>query len=296
MGLLSILFSVGLIVLGLAWYWNYSKNRVARTGAIYHIFERLGRQRYEALDSELRGILKEKGLRKEDPFEEIVVYGKYFEIDSPMNFEKVLEKTSEYLSSVIPYSSDEIIQQIMEGTKIGATPVTHGFALPHFRAEGIEKPELVLVRAPNGVSIDVFNPLTHEAEETKIVNGLFFLVSPEDNPTQHLRILAKIAGRLDDDDFINKWNNARNEIELKDALLFDEEFFSIVVRNESRTGKLIGAEIKTIEIPANCLITTIRRSGKTIIPKGNTILKELDRLIIIGDSDGIKELRNKYIN
>ncbi|MCB9207876.1 MAG: amino acid permease [Ignavibacteriales bacterium] len=296
LGLLSILFSVGLIVLGLAWYWNYSKNRVARTGAIYHIFERLGRQRYEALDSELRGILKEKGLRKEDPFEEIVVYGKYFEIDSPMNFEKVLEKTSEYLSSVIPYSSDEIIQQIMEGTKIGATPVTHGFALPHFRAEGIEKPELVLVRAPNGVSIDVFNPLTHEAEETKIVNGLFFLVSPEDNPTQHLRILAKIAGRLDDDDFINKWNNARNEIELKDALLFDEEFFSIVVRNESRTGKLIGAEIKTIEIPANCLITTIRRSGKTIIPKGNTILKELDRLIIIGDSDGIKELRNKYIN
>ncbi|MCB0729934.1 MAG: amino acid permease [Ignavibacteriae bacterium] len=296
LGLLSILFSVGLIVLGLAWYWNYSKNRVARTGAIYHIFERLGRQRYEALDSELRGILKEKGLRKEDPFEEIVVYGKYFEIDSHLNFEQVLEKTSEYLSSVIPYSSDEIIQQIMEGTKIGATPVTHGFALPHFRAEGIEKPELVLVRAPNGVTIDVFNPLTHEAEETKIVNGLFFLVSPEDNPTQHLRILAKIAGRLDDDDFINKWNNARNEIELKDALLFDEEFFSIVVRNESRTGKLIGAEIKTIEIPANCLITTIRRSGKTIIPKGNTILKELDRLIIIGDSDGIKELRNKYIN
>jgi mannitol/fructose-specific phosphotransferase system IIA component (Ntr-type) len=213
-----------------------------------------------------------------------------------MDFEKVLEKTAEYLSTVIPYNSDEIYQQIMEGTKIGATPVTHGFALPHFRAEGIEKPELVLVRAKNGVSIDVFNPLTHEAEETKIVNGLFFLVSPDNNPSQHLRILAKIAGRLDDDDFINKWNSAENEIEIKDALLFDEEFFSIVLKFEGKTSELIGAQIKDIEIPANCLITTIRRAGKTIIPKGNSVLMELDRLIIIGDAEGIKDLRKKYIN
>ena len=40
-----------------------------RDGAIYHWFERLGRRRYEGLDPELRGILKEKGLRAEDPFE-----------------------------------------------------------------------------------------------------------------------------------------------------------------------------------------------------------------------------------
>ena len=296
LGLLSILFSTGLILIGFLWYWYYSRFRVARNGAIYHIFERLGKLRYDALDSELRGILKEKGLRKDDPFEEIVIYSKFFEVREEKNFEQVLEKAAEYLSTVIPNSKEEIVQQIMEGTQIGATPVTHGFALPHFRTEGIEKAELVLVRAKQGISINIFDPLSHEIEETVEVKGLFFLVSPENNPSQHLRILAKIAGRLDDDDFVEKWLEAKDEHELKDALLFDEEFFSIVIKNENKTSSLISAQIKDLQIPSNCLITTIRRSGKTIIPKGNTVLLELDRLIIMGDSEGNKELRTRYLD
>lgn len=294
LGLLSILFSIGLIIIGFIWYWKYSRLRVARNGAIYHIFERLGKLRYEALDSELRGILKEKGLRKEDPFEEIVNNAGFLEIQDQSGFENVLERTSKYLSKIVNCASGEIVQQIMEGTKIGATPVTHGFALPHFRSERIAKPVLVLVRANQGVSIDVFDPITLEIEETKIVNGLFFLLSPENNPSQHLRILAKIAGRLDDDDFRDKWKYARNETEIKEALLFDEEFFSLIIRSKEKTSELIGAEIKSLGIPNNCLITTIWRDSSAIIPKGSTVLMELDKLIIIGDSKGIKELRKRY--
>ncbi len=296
LGFLSILFTVLLIVLGFVWYWYYAKNRVARTGAIYHIFERLGKQRYDALDSELRGILKEKGLRKDDPFEEIVIYGKFIEIEQEKTFEQVLAKAAEYLGSVISNSKEEIIQQIMEGTRIGATPVTHGFALPHLRTEGVDKAELVIVRAMHGVDIQIFDPLTHEVEETQKVKGLFFLVSPENNPSQHLRILAKIAGRLDDNDFVDKWLSAKNEHELKDVLLFDEEFFSIMISSENKSADLIGMEIKNLDIPNNCLITTIRRSGKTLVPKGKTVLLELDRIIIMGDSAGINVLRKRYLN
>jgi amino acid transporter len=67
-----MLFSAGLIALGVAWYFAYARGRVIRSGAIYHVFERLGRQRFADLEIELRGILKEKGLRDEDPFDEIV--------------------------------------------------------------------------------------------------------------------------------------------------------------------------------------------------------------------------------
>lgn len=295
LGLLSILFTVLLIFLGFLWYWYYSRERVIRNGAVYHIFERLGRQRFEGLDSELRGILKEKGLRKDDPFEEIVAGSEFFELEEKQNFNQVLIKISEYLSTVLPCSSSEIVQQIMEGTKIGATPVTHGFALPHFRVEGITSAELVLVRCTSGVTIDIFNPLTHEAEEKQTVHGLFFLVSPENNPTQHLRILAKIAGRLDDDDFQSKWETAKDEHEIKDSLLFDEEFISFVIKSDNKTSTLIGAQIKDIQIPSGCLITTIRRAGQTIVPKGNIMLDELDRLLIMGDIEGIKELRQKFL-
>lgn len=296
LGALSIIFSIGLILVGFIWYWNYSKTRVVRTGAIYHIFERLGKLRYSQLDSELRGILKEKGLRKEDPFENIVNNSKFLEINERMNFEDVLEKTAEYFSTIIPCESSEIVHQIMEGTKIGATPVTHGFALPHFRSERINKTELVLVRANQGVSIEVFDPISFNKEDTKIVNGLFFLVSPKNNPSQHLRILAKIAGTLDDDDFRDKWKYAKNEKEIKEALLFDEEIISLVIRSKEKSSELIGAEIKSLDIPNNCLITTIWRNSSAIIPKGSTVLMELDKLIIIGDSKGMKELRRKYLN
>ncbi len=296
LGLLTILFTVLIISLGFIWYWKYSRLRVARNGAIYHIFERLGRQRYEALDSELRGILKEKGLRKEDPFEDIVHNARFLDIAIQSSFEEVLETTSKHLSNIIHCGSEEIVQQIMEGTKIGATPVTHGFALPHFRSERIEEAKLVLVRCVKGVSIQIFDPITHKAEHTEIVYGLFFLVSPEKNPSQHLRILAKIAGRLDDDDFLEKWNSAQSENEIKDALLFDEKFLSIIVKSGENSSSFIGLEIRQLDFPRNCLITTIRRDGGTIIPKGDTILMELDRLVIIGDSKGIKELREKYSN
>ncbi len=295
MGILPIVFSVGMLLLGAAWYWYYAKNKVVRRGAIYHVFERWGRARYDAIDTELRGILKEKGLRKDDPFDDIVHRSSVLEIKTKTDFEKVVQKVAEILTNIIQLPVNEIIEHIMEGTRVGATPVTHNVALPHFRVASISKPEMVLVRSKQGITIDVFDPLTHEVEETLTVNGIFFLVSPEDNPTQHLRILAKIAGRVDDNDFAEKWENAKDAHELQEALLYDEQFLTLVVDRNTKTNDLVNAPVKTIEIPEGCLITSIRRNGQTIVPKGNTILKNNDRLILMGEPEGIDILRKKYL-
>ena len=164
MGWLPIAFSLGLIVLGVFWYFYYVRGRVGRTGAIYHIFERLGKQRYEGLDSELRGILKEKGLRAGDPFNEIVTRSNVFDIPDEIDFDKAVELAAEKLSRVIPLNSEQIVKQIQDGTRIGATPVTHGVALPHFRIDNLDQPELVLMRAKKGVHIKLYDPITHEEE------------------------------------------------------------------------------------------------------------------------------------
>ena len=71
MGWLSSLFSAALILLGTLWYFKFARDKVNRDGAIYHMFERWGQKRDTGLDAELRGILKEKGLRDKDPFDEI---------------------------------------------------------------------------------------------------------------------------------------------------------------------------------------------------------------------------------
>ena len=294
MGWIPILFSLGLILIGLLWFQYYARNKVNRTGAIFHVFERLGHQRYDALDSELREILKEKGLRKEDPFDDIVTRSIVVDLNEKSEFEKVVDDISIILSKKLPFTPKEITTQILEGTRIGATPVTHGVALPHFRSEGIDKAIMVLVRSKAGVEIKVYNPLTQEEEEIQIVNAIFFLVSPEDNPSQHLRILAQIAGRVDDEGFMKEWYIAKSEQELKETLLHNERFLSLFITGKNKTSELINKSLKEISLPNDVLIAMVSREDNIIIPKGETSLLDGDRITIIGNPKSISILRKRF--
>ncbi len=80
MGWLPVIFTLALIGLGIIWYFYYAHNKVARGGAIYHIFARLGRRQFNGLDTELRGILKEKGLRDLDPFDAVIARAGFIDI------------------------------------------------------------------------------------------------------------------------------------------------------------------------------------------------------------------------
>jgi APA family basic amino acid/polyamine antiporter len=294
MGAMAMVFSSSLIVASILWYWYYARKRVERQGAIYHIFERLGRERFEGLDSELRGILKEKGLRKGDPFDEIVLRSKVYELNDLVKFTEVVDEVAVWLDTILPLTQKQVVDRIMEGTRIGATPVTHGVALPHFRCDGIDHPEMVLVRSSKGIKIPIFNPLNHEEEAEEIVSAIFFLISPEKDPTQHLRILAQIAGRVDDDSFMTEWKSAKDEQELKECMLHDESFHSMFVNHMDKTNALIGKAFYEIELPENCLVALLRRDERIIVPKGKTIIEDGDRLTIIGDANSIKEIRTKY--
>lgn len=295
MGAWSILFSAGMIALATLWYLYYGRGKVIRTGAIYHVFERLGRQRFQGLDIELRGILKEKGIRENDPFEEIVARSIVINLSENTAFESVVELAANELKNLIPCSKNEIVKQFLDGTRIGATPVTRGIALPHFRSDAAPRTELLLVRAYEGVRIKSYNPLTQEEEEEHRVNALFFLVSPEYNPAQHLRILAKIAGRVDEESFMPEWLSAKDDQQLKESILRDERFQSLVVRSDAPTAVLNNRPLREVRMPKGCLVTTLQRGSQTIVPNGNTVLAEGDRLTIIGDENGLGELRKLYV-
>lgn len=294
MGIIPIGFSIGLIIIGFLWYWYYARKRVLRTGAIYHLFERLGRQRFTGLESEMRGILKEKGLRDSDPFEEIVTRSYVLDLKEKTEFEDVVKITSAWISQFVPNTAEEIQKQFLDGTRMGATPVTHGIALPHLRLTGLQQAEMVLVRAKNGVHLKFKNPLTDFEEEEQDVDAIFFLVSPEKDPTQHLRILAQIAGRVEEESFSNEWRSASDDQEIKEVLLHEDRCLSLIIGQSSNTSKLLNKQLKEIKFPEGCLVALIRRSGETLIPKGSTILNEGDRLTIIGDPKGMSDLKKRY--
>jgi len=291
MGAVPVLFSLGLMAACSGWYLAYARHRVARTGAIYHVFERLGRFKHHDLDSELRGILREKGLRRGDPFDEIVSRSLVLDLPQAMGFEELLELVAGRLSRVVPLPPAEIVSQIMDGTRIGATPVTRGVALPHFRSDRIEQPEMVLVRARHEVVMATYNPLTYEAEGEERVRAVFFLVSPEQNPTQHLRILARIAERVDEESFAIEWQHARSDDELRASLIHDDRFVTLEIRAGRATEALIGRALQEVDIPRGCLVALLNREGQSLVPDGQTRLVAGDRLTVIGDAHDLAQLK-----
>ena len=130
MGTGPTLFAVGMVVLGVIWFFAYASKRIDRGGAIYHVFERLGQRRFDGLDTELRGIMKERGLRANDPFDEVVATSEIMEAGEDTDFDAITHRAAERLAPLVGLDAARIATQFLEGTRVGATPVTHGVALP----------------------------------------------------------------------------------------------------------------------------------------------------------------------
>ena len=293
MGALPILFSLGLVTLGTVWYFAYAQNRVVRSGAIYHLFARLGEQRFEGLDRELRGIMKEKGVREEDPFDEVVARAQVMEFTKEHQFGEITRQVAIEFERNLGVDAKELEQGFLKGSRIGATPISRGAALPHIRLPDLKLAEMVIVRV-NELCFVEAPDFSGKILLQGPIHAFFYLISPNENPGQHLRILAQIAGRIDDENFLKDWLDASDEQELKEILLRDERFLSLRIRNNTPSSVFIGRSLKDIRMPEDCLVAVIRRRGETIVPRGLTVLLEGDRLTIIGDAQGIEQLNKKY--
>ncbi|MBN4073981.1 amino acid permease [bacterium AH-315-E10] len=294
MGWMTIAFSAGLVCVGVAWYQGYARQRIDRHGAIFHVFERLGRRRENALDVELRGILKEKGLRSQDPYDDVIIHATVLDFPETITFEKVTEAAAQVLEKRIPLDAEQITKDFLEGTGLGATPVSHGAALPHMRVADLTSSEMVIVRASAGVRIEgesLGDPVSEEP-----IYAMFYLVSPTEDPSRHLRILAQLATRMDQEDFMDEWKNAKDEHGLRETLLRDERFVSFELIKDRSSSIFIGKSLRKVNMPPGCLIAVIYRDGESIVPGGNTKLEEGDRLTIIGEPAGVKELFDTHVH
>jgi uncharacterized transporter YbjL len=155
---------------------------------------------------------------------------------------------------------------------------------------------MAFVRARKGVDdleeeVIEGTSVPHRIDE---IHAVFFLVSPDDDPGQHLRILAKIAGRVEEADFFEAWTSARDEQELKEVLLRDDRFMSVVVADTGGTASLIGNTLRDAQLPVGSLVTLIRRGRQIVVPKGSTTLLHGDRLTIIGDPASLRQLKERF--
>jgi amino acid transporter/mannitol/fructose-specific phosphotransferase system IIA component (Ntr-type) len=294
MGWMSVLFTIGVTAACFGWYTYYAKPRIARDGAIYHVFERLGRRRYAGLDRELRDLMKEKGLRAEDPFDEVVARATVLDFDERANLTMVIHQAAELLERRLPVGTDALVAGVSRGMLGGGTPVAYGAALLHARFPDLDTSEMVLVRCDAGVRVDVDDAdMVRQAADVPI-RAVFFLISGEADPGRHLRILAQLAGRVEDESFMPEWRRGKHEQELKETLLRDDRFLSLRLWAGSPTEEFVGKMLRELDLPPGCLIALIRRYGEMLVPQGRTVLREGDRLTIIGSPAGLRSLKVRY--
>ena len=221
MGELPMLFTLGLVAICVLWFFTYAKHRVIRRGAIFHLFERLGRERFAPLNQELREVMREKGLRPDDPYETTIENAAVLDMPRGATFVDVVTAASTKLAQSLPMSAKGIASEFQRGMKGGATLVDHNVALPHFRLPNIEAPTLVVVRVQGDMDIDLGEDHP-SGRRTRTVSALFFLVSPERDPGQHLRLLAKLASIvIEREQFLERWKSAVSVDELRGLLVLD---------------------------------------------------------------------------
>ena len=222
MGWLPQIFTFSLIGFALVWYFRYGKPRVARPGAVLHVFERLGRDRTTELDVELRGIMKEKGIRRGDQFDELVAAAEVIDADQGSTFEDVTRRAANTLAPYLPEDAEWACNEFLEGTRVGATPVAKGIALPHCRHKALDEPHLVIVRSVEGIRIEPGDAAWGEHSPEQSIHALFYLASPENEPGRHLRFLAKIAAHAEDSEFMGRWLSAGGQ-DVRDLLKSRDE-------------------------------------------------------------------------
>jgi|SaaInlStandDraft_1057018.scaffolds.fasta_scaffold02464_7 fructose-specific phosphotransferase system IIA component len=107
-------------------------------------------------------------------------------------------------------SYDEILEKLIEREELGSTGVGNGIAVPHTKYSGFDKPQLCIARSEKGVS---FGALDGEP-----VHLFFMLLSPDKNPTDHLKALTFISTALRDEFFCKFLRNAASQDEMKDTI------------------------------------------------------------------------------
>jgi amino acid transporter/mannitol/fructose-specific phosphotransferase system IIA component (Ntr-type) len=276
-------------------YRYYARGKLSRSGALYHLLLRLAEPRVDTgLEVELGHILREKGVREEDPFDEVVAHASVMDLDDPEgSFQGLVRQVSQSLSVFLPATVEELEEGFLSGTRTGATPVSRGVSLPNLKLFDIEKPFLVMVRSKRGVRVEVTDVHGGRAPEG-LVYCLLFLVSPEEDPKQHLRILAQIAEHADTDEFLPQWREAKNEQVLKELLLHDDRLFTLRLSPGSSRTSLIGKQVRELSLPEGVLIALIRRKGNITVPRGHTVLRANDRLTILGEPTDIRRLQREY--
>ncbi len=105
---------------------------------------------------------------------------------------------------------EKVMEMVLAREKVGSTAVGDGVAIPHGRMPGMKQVVAVFARSTQGVDF--------RAPDGGLTHLFFFLIAPEESPTDHLECLARISRLLKDAGLRSKLMAGKTKEEIFSAL------------------------------------------------------------------------------
>lgn len=291
MGWMAILFTTVIVLMGVLWYTYYARLKVKREGAIFHWFALLGKYQYSELENEFMSIIKEKGLRQGDPFDQTIIRARITHADDT-DFDHIVKYVAGIFSAEMHVKKETLINEFLTISAIEPELVIPEVSVLFAKNEGIDHPSLHIILSEKGINKPVQKKGISSEDDIRIY---FFLVSPAKEPRQQLRMLSRLIDIIERDNFVNDMLSLKNHRQIKEYLLHNERYISIQLLPGTVQAEMIDKQLKEIKYPSDVLVALVERNSVTFTPNGNTRLLENDVLTIIGEPKSISHLFDKYM-
>ncbi|RKQ71701.1 amino acid transporter [Litorimonas taeanensis] len=283
MGILAIAFT-GMVTIGcVLWYHFYASGNLERRGAIFHIHQRLGQQRYEGLERELMTIIHDRTQAENLSYEALIArsvmmdfrYGIY-------DIKHVGDIMREQAQTRFNFDPD-IITQSLDESSLHLHPVSAHVHIAYKTHPDLTQPELFVLR---------FGPQARiEIASAQNAHTLMFLLVPTKPVGLDLRLAGHLAEVVQSEHFETRWLDSRSDKEMNEVLMRDDHFLHGPVKQFPNLLKQTGKKIADITLPASCLIAMIERDGRIIVATPETKLLESDEVALIGEPSDLNDLR-----
>ena len=107
-------------------------------------------------------------------------------------------------------NQETIVQAVLKREELGSTGIGRGIAVPHTKHPSVSKPVGTVGVSPSGID---FQSLDGEQ-----VQLFFMLISPPDQPNDHLRALENISKQLQDETFCRFLKQSRTAEDIQQFL------------------------------------------------------------------------------
>ena len=284
-------FTLVTILLAYMWYMVFVRHKVKREGAIYHWFALLGKHKHDELENEFMTILREKGLRQDDPFNKTIVRSRIHFIDRA-DFDTLVATVSGAIARESGADGADLSEEFLKTTPIDPALVIPEVSLLYAKQPDIRHPVLHIALCEGGIEKPIESHGVRTLEKIKI---FFFLLNDKEQPGQQLRMLSSILNIAERDHFIKDTLSLNSPREIIEYLLQDKRYISFSLSRSEPSQILIDKKLMDVPLPRDVLVVFVDRNHNSFSPRGNTVLKEGDVLTIIGEPGSINRLYDKYI-